>query len=265
MKVKKQHFVPQFYLKYFSSNKISLSVWDKESKKQYSSNVKDIATSNFFYDHEGLDSLSNSQTIEKYLGLHESEHSLVYNKMISNLNIGNSNVCLLEIRAILSEFIALQLFRTPTGLRIIEDLNFILNSQLKEKGWQNKEWDEFHKNFNAKDQFNFGLINLHEKALVIFSKIWVVWKAHEETKFITSDSPISNNIEQIENGFELFFPLSPDFGLSLFDRKKYEKYISMDGKIIPIDKPHMIYYNDITYRNSERHSFSIDGNFNIPK
>lgn len=97
--------------------------------------------------------------------------------MISSLNSGFSNICNIEIRAVLSEFISIQFFRTPSGLRIIEDLNLLLNTQLKEKGWINKEWEEFHKNYNAKDQFNYGLVGLENKGAVIFNKIWVIWKA----------------------------------------------------------------------------------------
>ena len=46
---RKQHFIPQCYLKHFSSNKKNLFVYDKKSSKSFSSPIGNIAYKEFFY------------------------------------------------------------------------------------------------------------------------------------------------------------------------------------------------------------------------
>ena len=51
MNNKKQHYVPQFYLRNFTQND-QLFVFDIKSEKKYISNIKDINCDNLFYDSE---------------------------------------------------------------------------------------------------------------------------------------------------------------------------------------------------------------------
>ncbi len=52
-KVKRQHYVPQLYLKQWHNDKSDeqIYVYDKTLKKSFSSNIKNIASSNYFYDY----------------------------------------------------------------------------------------------------------------------------------------------------------------------------------------------------------------------
>lgn len=44
-KVKRQHYVPQFYLKRWAND---IWVYDKERKKSFSSSIQSVASSNYF-------------------------------------------------------------------------------------------------------------------------------------------------------------------------------------------------------------------------
>ncbi len=64
--VKKQHYVPKFYLsrwiKHGSSEQ--LYVYNKERKKSYSANIKDISSSRYFYDYPKLNKEQKADLID---------------------------------------------------------------------------------------------------------------------------------------------------------------------------------------------------------
>lgn len=107
--VKKQHYVPQFYLQRFANSNLQTNVYDKFQQKSFVANIRDIASSNYFYDlsqesiktleellkeREQLEQVSpeevekiqqqikDVQVIEKYLSKMESYHSEVLNDFI---------------------------------------------------------------------------------------------------------------------------------------------------------------------------------------
>ena len=49
-KVKRQHYVPQFYLKQWHNEKSEeqIYVYNKELRKSFSSNIKGVASSNYY-------------------------------------------------------------------------------------------------------------------------------------------------------------------------------------------------------------------------
>ena len=59
-KTKKQHYVPRFYLSNWANEKGQIWVFDKSLKKSFQANIKDVASSNYFYDipKEVLESFS---------------------------------------------------------------------------------------------------------------------------------------------------------------------------------------------------------------
>lgn len=112
--VKKQHYVPQFYLKRWHNDISEKQVYvlNKTNSKVYSSNIQDIASSNFFYDFPKLEdehkeafiqqiqaneSLSDSekintikcidsQIIEQSLSQIETKSATTINKIIQRLD-----------------------------------------------------------------------------------------------------------------------------------------------------------------------------------
>lgn len=66
-KVKKQHFVPRFYLSKWtlSTNPEQIYVYNKENKNSYVSNIKDTASAKYFYDYPELEEKQKTDWIEK--------------------------------------------------------------------------------------------------------------------------------------------------------------------------------------------------------
>lgn len=70
--VKKQHYVPQFYLRRFANPKSQIHVYDKFGQKSFRANIRDIASARYFYNlsQEYISELENSvrkiQSEEKF-------------------------------------------------------------------------------------------------------------------------------------------------------------------------------------------------------
>ncbi len=63
-----QHYVPQSYLKNFSLNRSQVCVFDKHTKKSFTSNVRNIASERFFYDFpQSKNQSENIQVIDRLL------------------------------------------------------------------------------------------------------------------------------------------------------------------------------------------------------
>lgn len=261
MKVKKQHFVPRFYLKSFSKNDHQIEVFDKSTKKTFSSNVNDIAFEKFFYDYDLLDNQTGKQTIENQLSQFETGHAVQFQIFIQNLNSGFSGLDQKKLKASLSEFIGVQLKRTPRSFENMDWLFKNLDSGFKSKGWNIADWDEELKKFHHLKQLNFSLQDLDKVIVLLSNKIWVVWENNSTIPFITSDFPTVGYFEPTRNEFEIYFPVSPKFSLSLFDKLKYKDLKKLDGKTVSLNYDNVFYYNDLIWRNSFRHCFSVDNNF----
>lgn len=83
-KVRKQHYVPQFYLKQWCKEKSDkqLYAYDKERKKSFSSNIEDIASSNYFYDLDNI----NEQYVKKFFSEIEDLNSRYLTSIIKRLD-----------------------------------------------------------------------------------------------------------------------------------------------------------------------------------
>lgn len=162
-KVKRQHFVPQSYLKRWAreENKNQIFVFDKERQCSFSSAIKSVASSNYFYDFpaellehkeeihkkakedgisiEVVDLLINEQAIEKALSEIEGRANDILERAIKKIDdvsafpeayIAHYEIFSDESRDMLAYFIALQFSRT-------EDIRFSME-EIDEKLY--KEW-----------------------------------------------------------------------------------------------------------------------------
>src|SRR5258708_18046492 len=111
-KTKKQHYVPQFYLRRFADSGQRFYVFDKSQQKSYGANIKDVAGDSYFYDlsqdaintlkegaekarakdganqsviDQSLKMLRETQIIETYLNPIETRSSLVLDKVLEGL------------------------------------------------------------------------------------------------------------------------------------------------------------------------------------
>lgn len=141
MNNRKQHYVPQFYLKRFSKphkNSFRISVYDKSRNHFFSSNVKDIASSNYFYDFPSVKEYRNlyeeidfnflnfieknphkEQFIEKlFSDSIESQFAITLNKLVSKFTLNPNpfsarQILTIDEKELLSFHLSLQITRTP--------------------------------------------------------------------------------------------------------------------------------------------------------
>ena len=82
---KKQHYVPQFYLKNFAihkkSGEYSIRCYNKELDKWYNSNITQVAMERYFYDDE------DPPEYENYFSHLEGLHATIYIKIVSDRSI----------------------------------------------------------------------------------------------------------------------------------------------------------------------------------
>ncbi|NRA55430.1 MAG: DUF4238 domain-containing protein [Gammaproteobacteria bacterium] len=118
---KKQHYVPQFLLRYFAQNKNRVYVFDKKMNRTFPSNVKDVGHENNFYDDQIL-GYGNETEIK--LSELETVVAPVIEKIISQGTIKNLEdwehkfLCL---------FATVQMIRTNDTREFLEEFNQILS------------------------------------------------------------------------------------------------------------------------------------------
>ncbi len=108
-KVKKQHYVPRFYLNNFTSSDDNIFVYDKVAGKVFNTGVKNIACERYFYDSVKFE---NEQYLEKHYSLLESEFALFYSDFISKIESSEKENILKSDKKIFSRFLVLQIDRT---------------------------------------------------------------------------------------------------------------------------------------------------------
>jgi len=104
-KIKKQHYVPRFYLSNFTNDKDKIFVYDIQTKKVFGSITENVAHKKFFYDFQPLDELYEEQIIEKTLSTFESESAQIINKTIGLLENGSLNDLTIDDKSTLAEYI----------------------------------------------------------------------------------------------------------------------------------------------------------------
>lgn len=103
-KVKRQHYVSQFYLKRWTNDISNTQIWvyDKERKKAFSNSVQNIASSNYFYDFPDVSQEQMEQMVQKIEKTIKDEaekakaleyiKGQLYEKLLSKIEAINSEV-----------------------------------------------------------------------------------------------------------------------------------------------------------------------------
>ena len=141
MNNKKQHYVPQFYLRNFSHND-QLFVFDIKSEKKYVSNIKDINCENLFYDIEPqilssfINDDVNSKFIDDTIRLYSENISAPFIRMFNKIpeiidDIKKHRVLYLDDSSIdiISRFAIIQFFRTPKFRDTFNEIVEIMKKQ----------------------------------------------------------------------------------------------------------------------------------------
>lgn len=303
-KTKKQHYVPQSYLKAWAiPGSYQVHVYDKKLNKKRINNINDIASENYFYDvnpneifseevlsamrEEGLswDSNELSQGIEHaFANEVEGKFANLLKELISKANsatpwiVHNCYFISEDKKGELAAYLAIQYVRTKqVRTHIIESAN-CLGQALKDMGASEETMakhvisNEASKNIHTQMIMDFE--HLSEIAISFLNLTWILCLNKTKQKLYTSDSPIGTHAHinhpfmsmsgLRSKGVEVFFPISPDCILVMFDGEYHSQNAHLERKYVLLDSEAYIdYYNSLCALHSERCIFSSDGNMTL--
>jgi hypothetical protein len=205
-RVKKQHFVPQFYLKYFIDERSNIHAFDIVAQKQFVTTTANIAHDRSFYDNKPLEEfLGAEQAIEHAFSNTEAKAAEFFRKLISTLDANNLSSLAREDYRQLADFITTQERRTPEARRQIEEIAKSAGHELE-----------------TNLQFQQAYLLLHKDVLKVVEdwcdRHWIFWRNKTEYNFYTSDHPIVRHWHKDQKCEELFFPITPRYGVSILFR-----------------------------------------------
>lgn len=126
---KKQHYVPQFYLRSFTSDDNKLWVYDRVKEKYYFQTPKEVCYENYLYEtpwedeNPKLGRFVLENQIENYFADKEGEYSVLIKRIIDicrNPQNKNALICNHEEKEMLASFVANIFVRNPWSLKQIE-------------------------------------------------------------------------------------------------------------------------------------------------
>lgn len=300
---KKQHYVPQCYLKSWAiEGTHQIHVYDKVKKESRQNNIEDVASENYFYDidfrkalskkelnllpvsEENLDELSKQQVIENFFANHvEGELSRLLTGLIENASNMmpkkfNKHFISRYKKRKMSRHLSFQHIRTKAVRTSIDDVADCLQQMLEEMNASADDISSIKPTIDSTKLIH-GQIISNQQGIVEATKrfnsfIWVLAINDTSKDFITSDNPISRRPHVsnpymsmsglMSDGVEVFYPVSPKIMLIMFERKYHKQIAKMDRHYFVIQDEHDIdSYNILTVLNSTRCVFSPSGDFSI--
>lgn len=235
---KKQHFLPQFYLKRFANEKGFLQVLDLKNRRIESPrSYPSVGYEHYFYAAETGVPDEVSQHIERWLQAYEtiisSNLPKIIDKILNNEHIDNDSryilsalICLLWLRTpamrsqlykmeedmtkkIMSFYVPKRIDRylERTGKEISDEQRAELIKTLENGSYNLKFNNALHLRFMT-NSFGFGgpgFINM------FFGQKWKIYIARGKQRFVTTDGPV----------VEWWLPRNIFYGASFLERNKY--------------------------------------------
>ena len=248
---KKQHYVPVFYLKNFSSDGKRINLWNIRSKKEIlSGSLKAQCQKNFFY--------GDDRKLEKMLGDIESDTSKVLKNIAENNKLPSISHQDYEI---LMRYILIQHLRNEQASEVMIDRIKQLKDSLEKSEVFVSEHlrKRFDQEYKIMKQFAPQLCTIFSFCeFDLISDLAIKLLINKtETEFITSDHPVvlynqllhyDAKIQQIPypttgfvaKGIQLFFPISPTKVLLMYDDNAYSVGNSRKTNIVPIYHRHHV-------------------------
>lgn len=243
---KKQHYVPQFYLRYFSDDSKSVNAYNLKNEKLFLSKIKNICQENYFYVDVEL---------EKILGKIEEKQANILQKLLIDFSFYSLDD---KEKSYLYLFILMQFSRTKGSAKLIDEVVDLFyhdvvkpilksNSEMEEKGVTS---DFIDKTTLKLDNSHFLLMDTAMRSVELIADLHPIILINEtEDFFITSDNFICfYNYLKFKNygtlglqspGLQIYCPLSEKIVFLLIDSEFY--HIKLDEErngtgIIYIDK-----------------------------
>lgn len=298
--VKKQHYVPRCYLERWKNNNNRIMVYDKKMKMIRPNKVSNVACERYFYDfdyHElsqpqiewlkenGIDPEKDSQFLEHFFCSHvEGRFAELLSKIIDktkDITPWYEKNCFFVSKSekrYLSLGIAYQYIRTNEKRRmIIEDADCI-EQMLRDISDDEQLINNYTLKSGDEEIIHGSMMlnteNIEEMASSFYDLTWILGINRTDMTFYTSDNPVGTrphvkhpilSMGGIRSkGVEVFFPLSPDIILIMFDGSYHHKIAPYDRRYVSLTETEIIEdYNILCAYTSNRCVFSSDGKFEV--
>lgn len=222
---KKQHYVPRFYLRYFSVNsgKTHIGLFHFETGKLVlQASLKNQGYADYFY--------GKDLEVEESLAIIERKASCALDWVIQNKALPQYQS---DTYKEIWTFALLQKSRTKRGARETnESINATLKAALKEDSRFN-ELEDLEFFIQETPLFNIGILMDSMKVAEDLACKLIVNKTN--TPFITSDHPVVKYNQFLEKrkfpagkeglatkGLQIFYPISPKLTLIFYDSRVYK-------------------------------------------
>ena len=224
---KKQHYVPKFYLKFFSvaNNHKKIKVCIKRTGKIIqNADLENQAQEDYFY--------GKDLEREEWFGNIEDTTSVILKEIIRSKRLPKNKS---DEYYWIWLFILLQAYRTRAN---VDEFNNVVDKTMKTA----MKFDSKFKDFDFDTHF-FGYDDASEKALdILLNSLPMMLdlqikllENNTNKSLITSDNPVSKYNQFLESrnfsfghygmlskGLQIFYPLSPDLTLVMYDPKVYK-------------------------------------------
>ena len=238
---KRQHYVPQFYLKFFSNRleETHLGLYVKKTKKYIKeATLSSQACENFFYGEDAK--------LEKGLSDVEGSAHFMMNVIIRTKTLPSTGTIPYDN---LRYFTFIQASRTKHKAKQLDEM---INKTIKTTFKNDPNYKEYvsTNDFGFENSAVAGLVTLLEKISVTDDLHCKLLINSTKVPFITSDHPVVKYNQFLEKrkfsigitglaakGLQLFYPLTSELMLAFYDSKVY-KYGNRKDHSVLINHPH---------------------------
>ncbi len=220
---KKHHYVPRFYLKHFTTDGRSLSLYNVERDLVIkSANLKNQCYRDYMYGKDGKQE-GNLSIIEGALAV-LLKQILTSRLLPAPWSPDHESLCILTL---------LQSARTAYASDAMDEFSDKMWKQVLEKDPRFPPEMLEKVRIVHTDPANFAVSTMLGLYHLIMDMDYRLLLAHEDSEFITSDNPVVRYNQLLEfepmgsktglacKGLQIFYPLSPSVLLTFFDRSVY--------------------------------------------
>lgn len=299
----KEHYVPKGYLESWCiPNKNQVHIFDKKQEKSRINHIDDVASERFFYDlnlagmteeeirRYGLDGIDLSKFDENQYIENSFANNIegAYKDLLSHIidraqsmtpwEIENCHFITSDDVVKFSIFMAFQDVRVKSIRQNIEDTSNCIQQILADIGASESTINEYMVSASASKLIHgrmiFNIKEICEIAHIFSNHIWILLVNKTKTSFYTSDNPIGTTahihdsilgMNGINNrGVEIYFPLSPNVLLLLFEKSYHQDFLKYDRRVLEIfDVTVVEKYNSKCTLNALRLVVSNSNDFSI--
>lgn len=270
-RTKNQHYVSQFHLKKHTLDGSTIWVFDKESRRVFSTDTRNVASENGFYDLTPEFS-SSPKAADETLDEIEAEVAPMFEELIETIERGRRfEYRDRSMRTMIGIFLAIQNVRTRMFRDSYKQLHE-MKLRVLEKRFGPQEWlaPEFPADKLAFEQAHlmFGSKYLRPAVAAMTHTIWIAGRNDTDQPFYTSDAPLSRRPHGDEHdmaldakGMALYFPLTARHVLILCERSHFAHLAEHEGRIRAMDPGEVLQMNHLQIWNSRRQIYCAEDRF----